>query len=170
MRHPKTLIELMQLYPTEDECRQAIFEQRWPHGFRCRRCGHECAWYLPGRGLLECASCHHQGSLTAGAILYCTRTDLRKWLLAIWLLASTKKAPAAAELSRELGKTQVAISAEQTPGGGLGRAHLHVVADASAASLSAASSATTSSDASSTAACSTPAQRPIRCSQLPERR
>src|SRR5450759_2995314 len=70
MRHPKTLIELMQLYPTEDECRQAIFEQRWPHGFRCRRCGHECAWYLPGRGLLECASRHHQGSLTAGAILY----------------------------------------------------------------------------------------------------
>jgi len=40
MRHPKTLIELMQLYSTEEECRQAIFEQRWPHGFRCRRCGH----------------------------------------------------------------------------------------------------------------------------------
>ena len=99
--------------------------------------------------LFECASCPYQGSLSAWSILSCTSTDLRKWLLEIWLLASTKKAPAAAELSRELGKTQVAISAEQTPGGGLGRAHLHVVADASAASLSAASSATTSSDASS---------------------
>ena len=32
----------------------------------------------------------------------------------------------------------VAISAEQTPGAGLGHAHLHVVADASAASLTAA--------------------------------
>ena len=38
----------------------------------------------------ECASCHYQGSLTAGTILSCARTDLRKWLLAIWLLASTK--------------------------------------------------------------------------------
>jgi len=116
-------------------------------------------------------------------------------LLAIWLLASTKKAPSAAELSRQLGatvktawllrrkiahamarregdhllrgiveldegfiggkrsrpasrgrrqpgKTMVAISAEQTPGGGLGGAHLRVVADASACSLSVAARAT----------------------------
>jgi len=184
MRHPKTLIEFMQLYPTEEDCRQAIFEHRWPHGFSCRRCGHERAWHLGGRGLFECASCHYQGSLTVGTILSCTRTDLRKWLLAIWLLASTKKAPSAAELARQLGvtvktawlmrrkiahtmarregefllrgiaeldegfiggkrsrpasrgrrqpgKTMVAISAEQTPGGGLGRAHLHVVAPGS---------------------------------------
>jgi len=51
MVHPKTLIEFMQLYPTEEDCRQAIFEHRWPHGFSCRRCGHERAWYLRGRGL-----------------------------------------------------------------------------------------------------------------------
>src|SRR5450756_1626098 len=105
VRHPKTLIEFMQLYPTEEECRQALFEHRWPHGFCCCRCGHERAWYLRGRGLYECASCHYQGSLTAGTILSCTRTDLRKWLLAIWLLASTKKAPSAAELARQLGVT-----------------------------------------------------------------
>jgi hypothetical protein len=34
-----------------------------------------------------------------------SRTDLRKWFLAIWLLASTKKAPSAAELARQLGVT-----------------------------------------------------------------
>src|SRR5665647_3405762 len=106
VRHPKTLIDFMQMYPTEEDCRQAIFEHRWPQGFSCRRCGHEHAWYLQGRGLYECASCHFQSSLTAGTILSCTRTDLRKWFLAIWLLASTKKAPSAAELSRQLGVTR----------------------------------------------------------------
>jgi transposase-like protein len=69
MGHPKTLIEFMELYPAEDECRQAIFEQRWSQGFCCRRCGHEHAWYLAGRGLYECAGCHFQSSLTAGTIL-----------------------------------------------------------------------------------------------------
>jgi transposase-like protein len=195
MRHPKTLIEFMQLYPTEAECRQAIFEHRWPQGFACRRCGHEHAWHLSRRGLYECARCHYQGSLTAGTIFHGARTDLRKWFLAIWLLASTKKAPSAAELSRQLGvtvktawlmrrkivhamaqregesllrgiieldegfigghhhgaasrgrrqpgKTLVAIAAQQTPGGGLGRAYLRVIDDASAASLSAAARAT----------------------------
>lgn len=106
VQHPKTLIEFMQMYPSEEDCRQAIFEHRWPQGFSCRRCGHEHAWYLRGRGLYECASCHYQSSLTAGTVLSCTRTDLRKWLLAIWLLASTKKAPSAAELSRQLGVTR----------------------------------------------------------------
>jgi transposase-like protein len=184
----------MELYPTEEDCRQAIFEHRWPQGFVCVRCGHTHGWYLRGRGLFECAHCHYQGSLTAGTIFQGTRTDLRKWLLAIWLLASTKKAPSAAELARQLGvtaktawllrrkiahamgrrqgelllrgiveldegflggkrqrpasrgrrqpgKTMVAISAEQTPSGGLGRAHLRVVADASADSLTAAARA-----------------------------
>ena len=52
VRHPKTLIELMEMYPTEEYCRQALFEHRWPPGFCCRRCVHEKAWYLQGRGLL----------------------------------------------------------------------------------------------------------------------
>src|SRR4030065_2616128 len=117
----------------------------------------------------------------------CTRTDLRKWCLAIWLLASTKKAPSAAELARQRGvtgktawlmrrkithamahregeimlrgiveldegfiggkvsqpasrgrrqpgKMMVAVAAEQTPGGGLGRPHLGTGESASAGS------------------------------------
>lgn len=195
MGHPKTLIEFMEHYPTEEDCRQAIFEHRWPQGFSCRRCGCRHAWHLRRRGLYECAHCHYQGSLTAGTVLARTRTDLRKWFLAIWLLASTKKAPSAAELSRQLGvtaktawlmrrkithamarregelmlrgiveldegfiggrgsqpiargrrqphKTMVAVAAEQTPGGGLGCAHLCIVENASAESLTAAARAT----------------------------
>jgi transposase-like protein len=195
MRHPRTLIEFMQMYQSEEDCRQAIFEHRWPQGFRCRRCGHQRAWQLRGRSLYECVSCHYQGSLTAGTIFHGARTDLRKWFLAIWLLASTKKAPSAAELSRQLGvtaktawlmrrkivhamarhegdsllcgiieldegfigghhhgaascgrrqpgKTMVAIAAEQTAGGGLGRAYLQVIEDAGARSLTGAAQAT----------------------------
>jgi Transposase zinc-ribbon domain len=69
MTHPRTLIEFMQLYPDEEDCRRAIFEHRWPDGFVCPRCGHGIAWFLRGRGLYECARCHYQGSLTAGTVL-----------------------------------------------------------------------------------------------------
>ena len=194
MGHPQTLVGFMEMYPTQDACRRALFEQRWREGFRCPRCAHEAAWYLRGRGLYECAGCGYQASVTAGTLLHKTRTDLRKWLLAIWLLASMKKPPSAAELSRQLGvtlktawllrrkithamrrgehelllfgvveldesllggrepgsgrrgrasqrKTLVAVSAEQTPGGGLGRAHLRVIGDASAKTLTKAAGA-----------------------------
>jgi transposase-like protein len=123
------------------------------------------AWYLRGRGLYECAGCGYQASQSAGTLLHKTRTDLRKWLLAIWLLASMKKPPSAAELSRQLGvtgktawllrrrvthamrgraaqrKTLVAVSAEQTPQGGLGGAHLRLIDDASAKTLTKAAGA-----------------------------
>src|SRR5665648_1029842 len=115
VRHPKTLIDFMEMYPTEEDCRQALFEHRSPQGFSCRRCGHEKAWYLQGRGLYECAACHYQGSLTAGTVLSGTRTDLRKWFLAIWLLASTQKAPAAAELARQLGRGGRLLRRSQQP-------------------------------------------------------
>ena len=68
MGHPKTLIEFMELYRTEEECQQAIFEHRWAQGFVCPSCGHERSWYLRGRGLYEGAGGHYQGSLTAGTI------------------------------------------------------------------------------------------------------
>ena len=41
---------------------------------------------MHGRGLYECAGCGYKASVTAGTLLHKTRTDLRKWLLAIWLL------------------------------------------------------------------------------------
>jgi transposase-like protein len=191
MKHPLTLVEFMEIFQTQDACREAIFEHRWREGFRCPRCDRRRAWYLRGRGLFECASCGHQTSVTAGTVFHKSRTDLRKWMLAIWLLASMKKPPSAAELARQLGvtgktawlmrrkithamrrgehelllrgiveldeslvggrergaasrgrasrrKTLVAVSAEQTPGGGVGRAHLRVVEDASAKTLTAA--------------------------------
>ena len=191
MGHPLTLVDFMEMYRTEDACREAIFEHRWQEGFRCPRCDYARAWYLRGRGLFQCASCGYQASVTAGTAFHKTRTDLRKWMLAIWMLASMKKPPSAAELSRQLGvtgktawlmrrkithamrrgehelmlrgiieldesligghergsanrgrasrrKTLVAVSAEQTPDGGMGRAHLRVIDDASAKTLSAA--------------------------------
>ena len=97
----------MEMFKTEEDCRQALFEHRWPDGFRCPRCGHGRAYAHKKRPLFECASCGHQASLTAGTILEGTRTDLKKWFLAIYLLATTKKPLSSAELARQLGVSTV---------------------------------------------------------------
>ena len=103
MNSPKTLMEFMEMYKTEEDCRRALFAHRWPDGFRCRRCGHDRAYAHKKRPLFECACCSHQASLTAGTIFERTRTDLKKWFLAIYLLAQTKKPISSAGLSRQLG-------------------------------------------------------------------
>src|SRR5665647_3104533 len=43
VRHPKTLIDFMEMYPTEEDCRQALFEQRWPQRRHENPCGQRCS-------------------------------------------------------------------------------------------------------------------------------
>ena len=103
MDSPKTLIEFMEMYKTEEDCRQVLFEHRWPDGFCCPSCGHDQAYAHKKRSLFQCTACRHQASVTAGTIMKGTRTDLRKWFLAIYLLAITRKPLSFAELARQLG-------------------------------------------------------------------
>ena len=103
MKGPGTLMEFMDMYRTEEDCRQALFAHRWPDGFVCHRCTGRRAYPIKSRLLFECAHCGYQASLTAGTVLQGTRVDLRKCLLAIYLLAATKKTLSSAELARQLG-------------------------------------------------------------------
>ena len=103
MKGPKTMIDFMEMYKTEEDCRQALFKHRWPEGFRCLRCGHDQAYAHKKRPPFQCRACRHQASVTAGTIFEGTRTDLKKWFLAIYLLAATKKPLSSAELARQLG-------------------------------------------------------------------
>ncbi|MFD3273304.1 transposase [Paenibacillus dendritiformis] len=84
-----TLEELMSQYPTEESCIPALFALKWPHGFRCPNCRHTRAYVIRTRRLplYECSDCQHQTSLMAGTILEGSRTSLRKWIAAIWLVS-----------------------------------------------------------------------------------
>ncbi len=98
-----SLIEFLEQYSSESQCREVLFKLRWPQGFICPECGSHSYCELKTRKLLQCNICHHQSSLTAGTIFHGTRLPLRKWFLAIYLLTQPKQSISALELSRELG-------------------------------------------------------------------
>ena len=88
--YPANLIEFEDRFRTEAECRAYLENMRWPDGFRCPQCGNQPGWPTGRSGLWECASCHHQTTVTAGTILEGTRKPLRLWFLAMWLIVSEK--------------------------------------------------------------------------------
>jgi hypothetical protein len=53
----------------------------------------------------ECAACDRQHSITAGTAFHKTRTDLRKWFMAAYLIGHDKRGVSAMMASRELGIT-----------------------------------------------------------------
>lgn len=99
---PKNLMEFEERFHSDEACRKYLFSQRWPGGFRCPICDHSHGW-LNKRGLVECSTCHHQTSLTAGTIMHGTRKPLLMWFRAMWWVCTQKPGVSAAGLKRILG-------------------------------------------------------------------
>lgn len=97
------LHEFLEKYGTEEQCRQALYQLRWPAGYVCPECGNTTGCELKSRPIYQCHKCHHQTSLTAGSIFHGTKLPLKKWFLAIYLLTQRKKSTSALQLSREIG-------------------------------------------------------------------
>ena len=100
---PQDLPTFITRFGTDEACRDYLFRQRWPDGFRCRACGHGEAWALARRNIYECEACGRQHSLLKGTICEQTKTGLAKWFLAIYLVTSSKGGIAATELQRQMG-------------------------------------------------------------------
>ena len=100
---PRTLAEFQDRFASEEDCRRYLVACRWPDGFRCPRCGGGDAYELAGHGLLQCRSCRHQTSLTAGTVLHRARVPLRLWFSAAYLVTTHTPGFSAVQLQRQLG-------------------------------------------------------------------
>ena len=100
--YPRTIIEFEKRFATEEDCKQYLYQQRWPDGFCCPRCGNHKAWTTK-RGLYQCNHCNLQVSVTAGTVFQDTRIPLRIWFRAIWYMVSQKQGVSALGLQHVLG-------------------------------------------------------------------
>ena len=98
-----SLTEFLSQYGTEEQCRGALFEWRWPERFVCPNCGHTGYCEIAGRGLYQCHRCHHQTSVTSGTIFEHTKLPLTTWFLGMYLLTQPKNGTSILELKRQLG-------------------------------------------------------------------
>lgn len=82
---------------------------RWPNGPVCPHCGviDEKHYLLKSktRKLWKCRACRKQFTVTVGTIFEGSHIGLHKWLLAFYLLCSSKKGMSAHQLHRMLGVT-----------------------------------------------------------------
>ncbi len=94
--------EFNEAYPDEQSCIDAVESLRWENGVSCVKCGGGSIIRMMSRRmpLFECRSCRDQFSLTSGTIMHKSRTPLRKWLLAIYLVACHKDGVNATKLSQ----------------------------------------------------------------------
>ena len=97
-------MEFQERFADEEACRAYLFACRWPEGFRCRRCGGGEVGVMHRRRLVwQCKRCGAQTSVTAGTVMHKTRTPLRLWFWAAYLVATHHPGISAVQLQRQLG-------------------------------------------------------------------
>lgn len=101
-RYPCNVMDLMDMFPTEDACLEYLSLVRWPEGYSCLRCGSKEHW-KKARGLFCCRDCDYEASVIAGTLFQDTHKPLRLWFQAIWHVVNQKSGVSALGLQRALG-------------------------------------------------------------------
>ena len=116
-----TLIQIIDQFPTDEAAREHLEGIRWKGGVVCPHC--KCSDQSmfstiaanPEKkvraGLRWCASCEKQFTVTIGTIFEDSHIPLRKWLIAWYLICSSKKGISSLQLQRllELGSYRSAL-------------------------------------------------------------
>ena len=97
------LISLMDNFQTDEQCREALENVRWPSGIYCTRCGCVEVLELEKHNRWECRGCGYQFSVMSGTIMHDSHLPLRKWFIAIYLMCESKKGISANQMKRTLG-------------------------------------------------------------------
>ena len=92
---------------TEDEAREILESIRWSNGIFCPKCGsNKGAYALQGKatrpGVYKCKACRKQFTVTVGTIFEGSHIKITDWLMAIYLMASSKKGISAHQIHRSL--------------------------------------------------------------------
>lgn len=116
-----TLIQIIDRFPDDDTARQHLELMLWPNGIVCPHC--KCndqkkfsdikpnATAKTRAGLRWCSNCKSPFTVTIGTVFEDSHIPLRKWLIAWYLICSSKKGISSLQLQRilELGSYRTAL-------------------------------------------------------------
>ena len=98
-----TLIEINEMFSTQERCIELLKRLRWPDGVECPRCHAKQVPFLEGHDRFWCSECSYQFSVTSNTIFHDSHLPMQKWFLAVLLLCESRKGMSANQLKRMLG-------------------------------------------------------------------
>lgn len=98
------------IFTDADKARAHLEATRWPQGPICPHCGvvneaTNVGGKSARKGCYQCNACREQFTVTVGTVFERSKVPLNKWVLATYLMSSSKKGISAHQLHRTLGVT-----------------------------------------------------------------
>ena len=103
-----TLVELMDMFPTEEAATKWFEDVFWRGGRHCGKCGSVNTREVPNAKPMPywCTDCRSYFSVRTGTAIARSNVPLRKWVIAIYLCLTSLKSVASMKLSRDIGVSQ----------------------------------------------------------------
>ena len=103
-----SLVELFALFPDNATATQWLESQRWPDGPRCPKCGGDNIGALKNARPMpyRCRPCQKFFSVRTGTVFARSHIPLQKWVIGIYLYATSLKGVSSMKLHRDLKITQ----------------------------------------------------------------
>lgn len=98
-----TILDVHEMFSTDEKCREILKRLRWPNGVECPRCKGKAVDLETEKQLFYCAECDYQFTVTSGTIFHDTHLPLLKWFVAVYLLCESRKGMSANQIKRTLG-------------------------------------------------------------------
>ncbi len=106
-REGLTIVELMDMFPTEEAATEWFESVIWPDGRHCPKCGSiRTREASHAKMPYWCTDCRSYFSVKTGTAMQASKIPLRKWAIAIYLCLTNLKSVSSMKLSRDIGVKQ----------------------------------------------------------------
>ena len=107
-RQGLTLVDLMNMFPSEKAATEWFESVLWGRGCRCGKCGSGKTRKVPNGKPMPywCSDCRSYFSVRTGTPIARSNVPLRKWAIAIYLCLTSLKSVSSMKLHRDLGVSQ----------------------------------------------------------------
>ena len=102
----KTLIDVINVFSTEEKCLIHLKKMRWDDEPYCPFCACKRVYAFSDGKRYKCHDCRKKFTVKVGTIFEDTKIPLQKWFMAIYLLTAHKKGISSLQLGRDIGVTQ----------------------------------------------------------------
>ena len=102
-------MKLLEIFPDEEVAGKWFEDLRWPNGERhCPHCGSGRANTVPKENPMpyHCGDCRKYFSVRTGTVMRSSKTSLRKWVVAMYLMTTNLEGVSSMKLHRDLGIAQ----------------------------------------------------------------
>jgi transposase-like protein len=103
MNSPVNFMSILKQYGTDEKCRTALENLRWPKDITCPKCDSDKISRVYERGTFDCDNCRYQFSVTSGTMLHDTHLPLTTWFYVTYVICESKKGISANQIKRMFG-------------------------------------------------------------------